>query len=235
MRWALPQSWAAFAALPLEHQPLRDGGELLVSSLPMPMVGDPKLKPRGSLLARGLLRLFGWRVCFDGYCAPQGVVLVYPHTSNWDFVLGVLGKWALGLQLHFWGKDSLFRIPVFKHWIRWIGGIPVDRTHRHGMVGSMVEQMKAAQARGDVFWLAAAPEGTRSLATGWRSGAYQVAVQARVPIGLAYFDFASRTVSVTHFVQPSGDPALDLPFFAQTFAAVKGKRPELASPIQFKK
>ncbi len=162
------------------------------------------------------------------------MILVYPHTSNWDFVIGVLAKWALGLPLRFWGKDSLFRIPLFSHWIRWIGGIPVDRAHRHGMVGSMVEQMKAAQARGEVFWLAAAPEGTRSRVSGWRSGAYQVAVQAQVPVGLAFFDFGTRTVALTAFVQPCGEALLDLPFFAQTFSGVQGKRPELASPIRLK-
>ena len=67
----------------------------------------------GSALARGLLRAAGWRVVFDGLPAAQGVAIVYPHTSNWDFVVGILAKWAIGIPVTFWGKDSLFRVPVF--------------------------------------------------------------------------------------------------------------------------
>lgn len=198
------------------------------------LAADPALKPRGSALARGLLRALGWQLQFDGYCARQGVILVYPHTSNWDFVLGVLAKWALGLELRFWGKDSLFRIPLLGAWMRWIGGIPVDRSHPQGMVGSMVAQMRAAQQRKALFWLAAAPEGTRSLATGWRSGAYQVAVQAQLPIALCAFDFGTRTVRCTQFLQPSGEVEQDFAAFAQAFAGVRGHRPALASPIRLK-
>ena len=77
----------------------------------------------GSALATAVLRLFGWRVVCQGLPARQGVVLVYPHTSNWDFPIGVLTKWSLGFPLKFWAKDSLFRLPVFGHWMRAIGGV----------------------------------------------------------------------------------------------------------------
>lgn len=194
----------------------------------------PELSPRGSALARALLRLAGWRLDFAGFPARQGVVLVYPHTSNWDFVLGVLVKWATGLQPRWWGKDSLFRIPLLNRWMRWIGGIPVDRHSRHGVVARTAAQLREAVARGDDFWLAAAPEGTRSRASGWRSGAYQVAVQAQAPIALVAFDFGTRTVRVRDFVLPSGDTARDFACFAAVFRGVRGYRPDLASPIQLK-
>ena len=90
---------------------------------------------RGSALARAVLRLAGWRVAFDGLPARQGVVIVYPHTSNWDFVIGVLAKWGIGIPVAFWGKDSLFRVPLFGRWLRWLGGMPVDRGAPQGAVG----------------------------------------------------------------------------------------------------
>lgn len=187
---------------------------------------------RDSRLARGVLRLFGWRVEAPGLPAEQGVILVYPHTSNWDFVIGLLAKWALGLQLRFWAKDSLFTVPLLGHWVRYLGGVAVDRSSRHGMVGDTVAQMQAAAARGERFWLAVAPEGTRSLTTGWRTGAYQVAVQAGVPVGLCYFDFRERVISLTRFVQLTGDTATDFAAFADYLGPRVGKRPALASPIQ---
>ncbi len=199
-----------------------------------PAVLTGPLRPHGpaSRLARGVLAMFGWSVEAPGLPAEQGVILVYPHTSNWDFVVGLLAKWALGLQLRFWGKDSLFKAPLLGHWMRWVGGVAVDRSSSHGLVGDTVQQMKAAAARGERFWLAAAPEGTRSLATGWRTGAYQVAVQAGVPVGLAYFDFERRVVSLNRFVMPTGDVQSDFSAFADYLGHRVGKRPALASPIR---
>jgi len=201
-----------------------------LSSLPP----RPDLKPRGSALARGLLGLFGWRVLFQGFPARQGVVLVYPHTSNWDFIVGVLVKWALGVPVRYWGKDSLFKIPLIGAWARWIGGIPVDRKNPKGLVGATVAQVQAAKAADDYFWLAAAPEGTRSYVPGWRSGAYQVAVQAAVPVGLAYFDVPSKTFGIVDFLQPSGDVDRDFAAFQRVLGDKKGFKPELASPIRLK-
>ncbi|MBB5205430.1 1-acyl-sn-glycerol-3-phosphate acyltransferase [Inhella inkyongensis] len=196
--------------------------------------GRPEFKPRGSALARGLLALFGWRVLFEGFPTRQGVVLVYPHTSNWDFVIGVLVKWAIGVPVRYWGKDSLFKIPVIGAWARWIGGIPVDRKNPKGLVGATVAQVKAAKQAEEFFWLAAAPEGTRSYVPGWRGGAYHVAVQAQVPVGLAYFDFPSKTFGIVDFVQPSGELERDFATFRAVLGDKKGCKPELASPIQLK-
>src|SRR5262245_41099663 len=76
---------------------------------------------RGSRVARALLRLAGWRVAFDGLPARQGVLIVYPHTSNWDFVVAVLAKWSIGIHVSFWGKASLFVVPLFGRWLRGLG------------------------------------------------------------------------------------------------------------------
>ncbi len=187
---------------------------------------------RPSRLARHVLALFGWRVESPGLPAEQGVILVYPHTSNWDFVVGLLAKWALGLQLRFWAKDSLFRVPLLGRWMRYLGGVSVDRRSSRGLVGQTVEQMRQARARGERFWLAVAPEGTRSLSPGWRTGAYQVAVQAGVPVGLAFLDFRTRTVSLQRFLSLSGDTATDFAAFADHLAHRVGRRAELASPIK---
>lgn len=200
--------------------------------MPQWISGPMPVQPQGSRLARGLLALAGWRLDFPGLPGQQGVILVYPHTSNWDFVLGLLGKAALGVRLRFWAKDSLFRVPVFGPWIRSLGGVAVNRSSRNGLVGDTAAQMQEAARAGQMFWLAAAPEGTRSLAQGWRSGAYQVALQAGAPVGLATFDFATRTIALNRFVRLSGDVEADLALMAEHFAPYRGKRHHLASPIR---
>jgi 1-acyl-sn-glycerol-3-phosphate acyltransferase len=186
----------------------------------------------GSAWARRLLRLAGWRVVFDGLPARQGVVIVYPHTSNWDFVVGILAKWSIGIPVVFWGKASLFRVPLFGAWLRWLGGVPVERRNPQGAVGAMVERLKQARESGAFLWLALAPEGTRRYRTHWRSGFHQVAVQAAVPLGLAYLDFARREVGLAGFLQLSGEPRADLAAIAARLGHHRGRRAEWAAPIR---
>ena len=203
-------------------------------ALPRRWTGALTPMPRGSALARAVLRLFGWRIVCQGLPARQGVVMVYPHTSNWDFPVGVLTKWSLGFELRFWAKDSLFKLPLVGHWMRAIGGVAVNRRSANGLVGDTVRQMLDAKSRGESFWLIVAPEGTRGYVDHWKSGAYHVAVQAGVPVGLASFDFATKQVIFTDFVELSGDPARDLALFAQVLQGRQGKRPDQAGLIRFK-
>jgi 1-acyl-sn-glycerol-3-phosphate acyltransferase len=173
--------------------------------------GLPKdiIRFKGNLLARWVLALFGWRVLFDGVPGNKGVIAVYPHTSNWDFPLGILAKWTAGIPVRFWGKDSLFQVPLFGYWMRYVGGIPVDRMSKHGLIQSTVAQMQAVPQAG-LFWLALAPEGTRKKIPGWRSGFYRVACEAGVPLCIAYFDYPRKIVGVDYFFMPTGDEALDM-------------------------
>jgi 1-acyl-sn-glycerol-3-phosphate acyltransferase len=198
------------------------------------VLSERPVQLRGSTLARGLLRLLGWRLQFTGLPAEQGVVIVYPHTSNWDFPLGLLTKWGAGVPVTFWGKDSLFKWPLIGRWVRWVGGLPVDRFAPSGIVGQMGEALKAARLEGRFMWLALSPEGTRSYQPAWRSGFYHVTLAAGVPLGLAYFDYVNRVVSVDHFITLSGQVDADMAEIAAYLARGAGKRPEQAAPIRIK-
>jgi 1-acyl-sn-glycerol-3-phosphate acyltransferase len=187
---------------------------------------------QGSAVAAALLRLAGWRVAFNGLPSRQGVLIAYPHTSNWDFVVGLLAKWAIGFPVSFWGKDSLFKPFVFGRWIRWVGGVPVDRSNPRGAVGAMVERLEAAKASDQFFWLALAPEGTRSHGDHWRSGFYQVALGADVPLGLGFFDFANKVVGVDVFIKLSGDQDADMAVIAAHLAHRRGCNPDMAAPVR---
>lgn len=186
---------------------------------------------RGNALARAALRWAGWQLDFDGLPARQGVLAVYPHTSNWDFVLGVVTKWAIGIPVTFWGKHSLFTVPLLGAWLRRLGGVPVDRRAPHGIVGDMVRRIRSAVERDEFFWLALTPEGTRKRTGGWRSGFYQVAVGADVPLALVHFDWGARRVGMSCFLRLCGTPDADMAEIARRLHDVRGYRPELASPI----
>ena len=101
------------------------------------------------------------------------------------------------------------------------------------MVGQAVDALKAHKERGDFFWLGLSPEGTRKRTDGWRSGFYQTALQADVPLGLAQLDFGKRKVVVHNFIRLSGEVAADMRRIAASFDGVLGQNPENASPIRF--
>lgn len=186
---------------------------------------------KGSRLARWILKMLGWRLDFEGFPARQGVAIVYPHTSNWDFPIGMLAKWALGIPAHFWGKDSLFKFPVVGAWMRWVGGIPIDRSSSRGVVGQMVHVFEQHKQNDQLLWLGLAPEGTRSLTPGWRSGFYQLALGAQVPLALVKLDWGQRRFSVVDFYDLTGDVERDYAHMAQVFQGVKGFHEHQMGPI----
>jgi 1-acyl-sn-glycerol-3-phosphate acyltransferase len=111
-------------------------------------------------LARLVLACFGWKVIAGPPVPAKGVLLGYPHTSNWDLAVTLLGLMALGITPRWVGKDTMFKGGLGTVLHR-LGGIPVNRNERTGFVDRMAREI----ARQPAFLLAIAPEGTRS-ATG---------------------------------------------------------------------
>jgi 1-acyl-sn-glycerol-3-phosphate acyltransferase len=197
----------------------------------MAQPNDFPVQFQGSALARRILKLLGWQVHFRGLPALHGVIVVYPHTSNWDFPVGLLAKWAMGLEAKFLGKHTLFRIPLFGAWLRWLGGVPVDRRAAGGVVEQMVEMFARKKSAGEYFWLALTPEGTRSWRPAWRSGFYRVTLSAQVPLVLAVLDYGRKEVRVVDAMTLSGQVDEDMRRIAQAFEGCRGLRQELAAPI----
>lgn len=186
---------------------------------------------KGSALAKLMLNLLGWSVDFYGLPSRQGVIAVYPHTSNWDFVVGILAKWSIGIPVKFWAKDSLFSIPLLGPWMRWVGGVPVNRNAPQGLVGQAVQSIKNSQSNDEFYWLVVAPEGTRKRADGWRSGFYSAAHQAGVPLAVARMDFGRKKITLHDFLQLSGDPHHDMQRVADLLDGTIGAIHDNASPI----
>lgn len=194
---------------------------------PIPMEPPPpSLTMRA---ARGLLRLFGWRIDFVWPPVPKAVIIVYAHTSNWDFVVGILARYAAGLPLSWVAKDTLFRWP-FGLFFRSLGGIPVNRRQHTGMVA----QMQAELARRPFLWIAIAPEGTRARTDHWKSGFYHLAVAAGVPLGLGYIDYGRRVAGIADWIVLSGDPERDLARLRAFYADKKALKPAQAGDIRFR-
>jgi 1-acyl-sn-glycerol-3-phosphate acyltransferase len=198
----------------------------------MEFSGPYPIRFSGNRFAGWLLQQVGWRVQFEGLPAAQGVIVIYPHTSNWDFVILLLAKWAVGIPVSFWAKDKLFQVPLWRAWLRWLGGVPVSRSAARGVVAQAVEQLREANSQGSYFWLALAPEGTRKWMPGWRSGFYQTALGAGVPLALVRLDYGRCEILVQDFLFMTGREVEDFSRIASVYDNVRALIPENAAPIR---
>ncbi len=176
-----------------------------------------------------LLRLLGWTPVVAPLPGPKGVIIVYPHTSNWDFIIAVLYRFGTGLRANWMGKDTLFRWPLRRFLLR-IGGVPINRRTASGFIGNAVQQY----ADSEWMWLALAPEGTRARTDHLKSGFYQIALGADVPCGLGFIDYPSKTLGIARYVRFSGDTEQDLALLRDFYADRRGRFPEQAGELRFR-
>lgn len=170
-------------------------------------------------LGKTYLRCFGWR--FEGRFPDElrHVTIVAPHTSNWDFFLGIAVLFATDLKLNWLGKHTIFRWPV-KGLLTRLGGIPVDRSAAHGVVGESTAIFEGREA----MMLALAPEGTRKGPSRWRSGFHAIATGAKVPIFPVAFDYGPKLIRLMPVFQPTGDFEADLAALQSLFKDVRGRK-----------
>lgn len=176
-----------------------------------------------SWLSRLILWIFGWKITGHYPVEIDKVVIaVAPHTSTWDFPLGVLVRSAGRYDANFVGKHTLFQ-GYFGFFFRWLGGIPVDRSANHNFVAATV----AAFQREKHLHLVIAPEGTRKKVEKFKTGFYHIARLAGVPICLCKFDFAHKEVFFDPtFYHPTDNEQADMEYLWNYFKSVRPKNPE---------
>ncbi len=172
-------------------------------------------------LGKIMLAIPGWRLNANLPNLKKYIIIVAPHTSNWDFYFGVAAKFYLNLNARWLGKHTIFRWPVKKLLLR-IGGIPVDRSKRSGIVDQITHYFKEEAQ----MILGLAPEGTRKRVHRWRTGFYYIALKANVPILLAYIDYAKKEIGTGPLLTPSGDIHRDFEIIRDFYRTITPLKPE---------
>jgi len=172
-------------------------------------------------LGKTILRLMGWHFAGEFPAQPKMILIVAPHTSNWDFVIGLAVVFSLRLKITFFGKHSIF-IPPFDRLLRRWGGMPVERSAKHGVVEQMADEMRKA----DKMILCLAPEGTRSRVENWKTGFLHIAHKAKVPVLLVAFDYKKKHIEFGPLHKISEDIPHELNKIYQHYADVQAKFPD---------
>ena len=173
------------------------------------------------IVSKLILYVMGWKVVSDIPTQKKYVIIVAPHTSNWDFIIGRCFGYMLEIEAKYLGKSQLFSFPY--GWIfRLLGGIPVDRSKNNNLVAYAVDLFKCT----DHLVLGLAPEGSRSRVEKWKLGFYHIAVGANVPIALAYLDYAKKEAGIGEMFLPSGEIQKDLQKIENFYKCISPKYSE---------
>ena len=177
-------------------------------------------------MGRLLLKIFGWRV--EGAVPEMNenenlVLIAAPHTSNWDGIFGFAAIIGLDAKISYFGKYTLFNQPILGRFLKYMGGIPVDKNNPgSGLVKEAIANME--KLKGSL--IAMAPEGTRSKTEQWRTGFLRIAEAVDARIFVAAFDFNTKRIVLDKFFKPSDDMQKDLDNLKAYYTQYGAKRPE---------
>lgn len=174
-----------------------------------------------------LLKLIGWKTGGKLPDFPKYVLISEPHTTNWDLALMLVLSMKIGFKLNWVAKDTIFK-GLHGRYLKWMGGIPVNRRSRNNFVDQSIEAINT----NDKIIIVVSPAGTRSYTEFWRSGFYHIAHGAGVPIVMGYLDYAHKTGGVGPYIHTTGYLEKDFEKFREFYATVKGKYPEKFGPVR---
>ena len=188
-----------------------------------------RLGPAYRLFARVVARLSGWKIEGGFPNVDKALFVASPHTSNWDGFFMLMVAWHMRVRLSWITKHTMFRPPI-GWFIRWAGGVPVDRRAKHNTVDQITQQFEEA----DELYLAIAPSGTRAKRDYWKSGFYHMALAANVPLILGYLDYKRKAGGCGPVIHLTGDIPADMERIRSFYEDVEGAHPELHTRIRLR-
>jgi len=174
-----------------------------------------------SSISRFLLKMWGWK--FAGNIPRElkkFIIIVYPHTSAWDLIIGFVIRSAINLDIKFIGKAELFDGP-FGWFFYWMGGQPVIRQKSTNYVESVVNVFNEKEN----LIIAMSPEGTRKRVERFKTGFYYIALGAKIPIVMVQFNFSEKIIHFADPFHPTGDIEQDMEMIYDHYRGIEGKIP----------
>ena len=176
------------------------------------------------VISKLIFKIIGWKIAGHppGKDVKKSIFVAIPHTSNWDFPIGILARSIIGVKITYLMKSTMFR-PPFGRFFRMLNGMPVDRSKANNLVDAVVQLYNEKESLHTVI----APEGTRKRVEKLKTGFYYIALGAKIPIIMVAFDYGTKEVRFAEPFYPSGDKEKDFAVIRSFFKGAKGKNPEL--------
>lgn len=185
--------------------------------------------PVSSRAAKKFLDTAGWQIVGEIPNIKKCVLLAVPHTSNIDGIYAIATLLALDIDISVMGKKQLFAMPVLGKFLRWSGVVAIDREKKGSTLQATIDQFNQREQ----FWLALAPEGTRSYVERLRTGFYHIAMGAGVPMLPIAMDYPTKQVRFMPLFYPTGDIDADMPKILDYYEGVKPRDfAKMAQPLQ---
>ena len=173
-------------------------------------------------ISKIIFRIIGWKITGEyPRDIQKKILIVAPHTSNWDFPIGLLARAIVRDKIQFVGKNSLFKPPL-GWFMKAIGGIPVDRSKSTNFVRAVVDEYE----RREKMTIVIAPEGTRKKVDKFKTGFYFIAKLAEIPIIMTKFDYANKEINFADPFYPTGNDEADLEMIQEHFRGIRGRAAE---------
>jgi 1-acyl-sn-glycerol-3-phosphate acyltransferase len=181
------------------------------------------------LVGKAWLKVFRWSLVTEQPKDEKFVLIAAPHTSGWDLPFMLATSWSMNVPISWMGKRELFA-PPFGWFMRFLGGIPIDRSKHHNTVSWAISELQRAES----LALSIPAKGTRARADYWKSGFYHIAKGANVPIALAYLDYGKKRCGIGGFITPTDDIKADMDRVRAFYGDIAGKFPDLEAPARLR-
>lgn len=173
-----------------------------------------------------ILKKMGWEIWSDVPHIKKAVLIVAPHTSLWDFVIGRIAFWHLGYDIKLLIKKEAFFWP-FGVWLRKLGGMPVNRQKNTRMVETIAQLFN----ENEELIIVITPEGTRARVERWKMGFYHIARIAKVPVAIGWMDYKNKKGGIKKLFDVTGDVEKDIAEIQNLYKGLHGKHPERSTTI----
>ena len=113
--------------------------------------------------------------------------------------------------------------------LKYLGGIPVDRSKSNNLVHQMVEQMQ----KGNGINLVIPPSGTRSYTDYWKSGFYHISVAAEIHLVCGFLDYSKKQAGLGPTFLPN-NLSTDMERLREFYSPIAARFPSMKSRIRLK-
>lgn len=183
------------------------------------------------LIARLVIFFGRWKITGGLYPGvDKAIIIVAPHTSNWDGLYGISVLISRGVPIKFLVKKELMFFPLgifLKHF----GAVAIDRKNiiKSGSIVNFAVDLFKSNSK---IFLIMTPEGSRKQNGEWKRGFYKIAKEANVPIMTGYLDYSKREGGFGELFYLTDDEEKDIQKLKSFYKNMKGKNnPDLKNNI----